>query len=159
MYWSGGIFKSILTASEWWTIQQQFHCHVLCWLLSLKALISIYKFSRLNSIHFPYRIGQENLIKDRQSIFPLVIILLNLKTFSLGYVLISVVRKCTDIMLGENCMMEKMGILGLKGQIAVYIITCRWRNSNCRSISSTTIELNIPIWNHSFKKKRIKKKH
>lgn len=89
----------------------------------LKALISIYKFSRLNSIHFPYRIGQENLIKDRQSIFPLVVILLNVKTFSLGYVLISVTRKCTDI-VGRK-LMEKIGILGLKGHIAVYIITCR----------------------------------
>ena len=79
MYWSGGIFKSILTASEWWTIQQQFHCHVLCWLtLSLSPNINIqilqtelYTFSLQNwsrkcdkrsSKHFPFG---DNFIKSQ----------------------------------------------------------------------------------------------
>ena len=61
-------------------------------LLTILAPISTYKFSRLVSIKFPYRISRENLIKD-QSMFPLVIIFFILITFSLHYVL---------TLLGEN---------------------------------------------------------
>ena len=97
-------------------------CHVLCWLtLSLSPNINtqilqteLYTFSLQN--------WSRKFDKRSSKHFPLVLILLNLKTFSLGYVLISVMRKCTDT-VGRK-LMEKMGILGLKGQIAVYIITC-----------------------------------
>lgn len=158
MYWSGGIFKSILTASEWWTIQQQFHCHVLCWLtLSLSPNINI-QILQTELYTFSLQNWSRKFDKRSSKYFPFGGNFINSQNVFSWLCTDKCYKKMYRYIVGRK-LMEKMGILGLKGQIAVYIITSRWRNSNCRSISSTTIELNIPIWNRSFQKKRIEKKH
>ena len=67
---------------------------------------------------FPYWMSWENLIKD-QSIFPFVIILLILMTFSLD---------CVLIILGENWCWSLLGLKGLISPCALSGFPWDWHS-------------------------------